>query len=188
MNRRDQAFRSMLLRFVTGCGRLPVDGFRGLEGKRGSSNQFTIDVVSIGENRDFLSLLFASIEKLTHTLLIDGWMDGWMDGWNGMEWNGMEWMDGMEWNGWMEWNEWMEWMEWNGLEWNGMDWNGMEWIGMEWNGLEWNGMDWWAVMGKLPHAHTCFNRIDLPRYSTMEELEEALNIALRAESVGFGLK
>jgi len=31
-------------------------------------------------------------------------------------------------------------------------------------------------MGNLPKAHTCFNRLDLPRYPTYNYLKESLTI------------
>jgi len=38
----------------------------------------------------------------------------------------------------------------------------------------------------LPTAHTCFNQLDLPRYSTKEILKEKLLLAIRECSQGFG--
>ncbi|PWN26791.1 HECT-domain-containing protein [Jaminaea rosea] len=38
---------------------------------------------------------------------------------------------------------------------------------------------------QLPKSHTCFNRLDLPPYTTMEQLEQKLVIAVE-ETVGFG--
>jgi E3 ubiquitin ligase SMURF1/2 len=40
----------------------------------------------------------------------------------------------------------------------------------------------------FPKAHTCFNRIDLPMYSSMEELERYLTIVSQMEILGFGLE
>ncbi len=37
----------------------------------------------------------------------------------------------------------------------------------------------------LPSAHTCFNQLDLPNYSSMEELKTKLAIALTFGSEGF---
>lgn len=38
----------------------------------------------------------------------------------------------------------------------------------------------------LPQAHTCFNQLDLPEYSSEENLREKLLIAIREGSEGFG--
>ena len=38
----------------------------------------------------------------------------------------------------------------------------------------------------LPHAHTCFNRIDLPVYKSKAELEKYINMAISMELTGFG--
>eukprot|EP01041_Mallomonas_annulata_P000793 gene793-1538_t len=38
----------------------------------------------------------------------------------------------------------------------------------------------------LPSAHTCFNQLDLPPYSSIEELKEKLLMAIREGSEGFG--
>jgi E3 ubiquitin-protein ligase HUWE1 len=38
----------------------------------------------------------------------------------------------------------------------------------------------------LPTAHTCFNQLDLPNYSTAEDLREKLFMAIREGSEGFG--
>ena len=43
-----------------------------------------------------------------------------------------------------------------------------------------------AGAARLPSAHTCFNQLDLPVYSTMEELREKLTIAIKEGSEGFG--
>lgn len=40
----------------------------------------------------------------------------------------------------------------------------------------------------FPKAHTCFNRIDLPLYKDMEELETYLSIVFEMEILGFGLE
>ena len=40
--------------------------------------------------------------------------------------------------------------------------------------------------GLLPHAHTCFNRIDLPVYKSKEDLEKYVNMAISMELTGFG--
>ncbi|KAI0395458.1 HECT-domain-containing protein [Xylariaceae sp. FL0594] len=39
--------------------------------------------------------------------------------------------------------------------------------------------------GNLPKAHTCFNRLDLPPYKTLEQLQQKLTIAVE-ETMGFG--
>lgn len=39
---------------------------------------------------------------------------------------------------------------------------------------------------RLPTAHTCFNQLDLPVYSTQEELREKLLMAIKEGSEGFG--
>lgn len=38
-----------------------------------------------------------------------------------------------------------------------------------------------------PHAHTCFNRIMLPLYSSFEELKKALDFIANNEITGFGI-
>jgi E3 ubiquitin-protein ligase HUWE1 len=38
----------------------------------------------------------------------------------------------------------------------------------------------------LPTAHTCFNQLDLPSYSTEEELRRKLVLAVMEGSEGFG--
>ncbi|KAI0400491.1 HECT-domain-containing protein [Xylaria palmicola] len=40
-------------------------------------------------------------------------------------------------------------------------------------------------VGNLPKAHTCFNRLDLPPYKTLENLQQKLTIAVE-ETMGFG--
>lgn len=40
-------------------------------------------------------------------------------------------------------------------------------------------------LGNLPKAHTCFNRLDLPPYKTLEQLQQKLTIAVE-ETMGFG--
>jgi E3 ubiquitin-protein ligase NEDD4 len=40
-------------------------------------------------------------------------------------------------------------------------------------------------LGNLPKAHTCFNRLDLPPYKTLEALQQKLTIAVE-ETMGFG--
>lgn len=39
---------------------------------------------------------------------------------------------------------------------------------------------------RLPSAHTCFNQLDLPEYSSKEQLEERLLLAIHEASEGFG--
>ncbi|CAJ2503023.1 Uu.00g104170.m01.CDS01 [Anthostomella pinea] len=40
-------------------------------------------------------------------------------------------------------------------------------------------------LGNLPKAHTCFNRLDLPAYKSLEQLQQKLTIAVE-ETMGFG--
>ncbi|KAI0601505.1 HECT-domain-containing protein [Biscogniauxia sp. FL1348] len=40
-------------------------------------------------------------------------------------------------------------------------------------------------LGNLPKAHTCFNRLDLPPYKSLEQLQNKLTIAVE-ETMGFG--
>jgi hypothetical protein len=42
--------------------------------------------------------------------------------------------------------------------------------------------------GKLPRAHTCFNRIDLPLYTSYADCLVNLRTALCEGTVGFGFK
>lgn len=42
--------------------------------------------------------------------------------------------------------------------------------------------------GLFPKSHTCFNRIDLPMYSSKKELEEYLTMAINMECTGFGIE
>jgi HECT-domain (ubiquitin-transferase) len=39
-----------------------------------------------------------------------------------------------------------------------------------------------------PRAHTCFNRLDLPEYTSKKELEERLRVAVTTACVGFGIE
>ena len=39
-----------------------------------------------------------------------------------------------------------------------------------------------------PRAHTCFNRIDLPNYSSKKELYEKLKQAITMSAVGFDME
>jgi len=41
---------------------------------------------------------------------------------------------------------------------------------------------------KLPTAHTCFNQLDLPNYSTKQILKDKLLLAIREGSQGFGIE
>jgi E3 ubiquitin-protein ligase HUWE1 len=43
-----------------------------------------------------------------------------------------------------------------------------------------------AESGTLPCAHTCYNQLDLPEYSTAEEMREKLLLAITEGSEGFG--
>lgn len=45
----------------------------------------------------------------------------------------------------------------------------------------------WGDPTKLPRAHTCFNRLDLPPYSSFEELRDKIHIAIEACSVFDGV-
>ena len=40
--------------------------------------------------------------------------------------------------------------------------------------------------GTLPTAHTCFNQLDLPQYTTKEKLREKLVYCIREGAEGFG--
>jgi E3 ubiquitin-protein ligase HUWE1 len=40
--------------------------------------------------------------------------------------------------------------------------------------------------GDLPAAHKCYNQLDLPPYSSEEELREKLLMAIREGGEGFG--
>ena len=42
-------------------------------------------------------------------------------------------------------------------------------------------------MSNLPRAHTCFNRLDLPRYPSQEDMKVALDYIAQNEIIGFGL-
>ncbi|KAM3876779.1 E3 ubiquitin-protein ligase NEDD4-like [Diretmus argenteus] len=46
------------------------------------------------------------------------------------------------------------------------------------NGPQLFTIEQWGTRDKLPRAHTCFNRLDLPPYETFEELREKLHIAI----------
>lgn len=43
-------------------------------------------------------------------------------------------------------------------------------------------------MGNLPKAHTCFNRLELPKYPTYNHLKEALDFVAQNDIIGFGLE
>ena len=45
-----------------------------------------------------------------------------------------------------------------------------------------------GAMGNLPKAHTCFNRLDLPRYPDYKHMKEALDFVANNEILGFGIK
>ena len=38
----------------------------------------------------------------------------------------------------------------------------------------------------LPTAHTCFNQLDLPAYSSLEEMRERVLVSIREGNSGFG--
>jgi E3 ubiquitin-protein ligase NEDD4 len=40
---------------------------------------------------------------------------------------------------------------------------------------------------RLPKSHTCFNRIDLPPYTSYEQLEKKMTLAVE-ESMGFEIE
>ncbi|EEB06317.1 HECT-type ubiquitin-protein ligase Pub2 [Schizosaccharomyces japonicus yFS275] len=44
-----------------------------------------------------------------------------------------------------------------------------------------------GTVDQLPHAHTCFNRLDLPPYQTKQQLDRKLTLAIE-ETAGFGTK
>uniref|UniRef100_UPI00398F6AE2 E3 ubiquitin-protein ligase NEDD4-like isoform X2 n=1 Tax=Pristiophorus japonicus TaxID=55135 RepID=UPI00398F6AE2 len=46
------------------------------------------------------------------------------------------------------------------------------------NGPQLFTIEQWGTPEKLPRAHTCFNRLDLPPYESFEELREKLNLAI----------
>jgi len=39
-----------------------------------------------------------------------------------------------------------------------------------------------------PRSHTCFNRIDLPVYSSKNELREKLKVAIESSATGFDME
>jgi E3 ubiquitin-protein ligase HUWE1 len=45
-----------------------------------------------------------------------------------------------------------------------------------------------ANSSALPTAHTCFNQLDLPEYSSVDTLKQRLLLALREGSTGFGFQ
>jgi E3 ubiquitin-protein ligase HUWE1 len=54
-----------------------------------------------------------------------------------------------------------------------------------------DGTQWFSIhkafdTSLLPTTHTCFNQLDLPEYSSEEELKNKLLIAIRAGFEGFG--
>jgi len=40
----------------------------------------------------------------------------------------------------------------------------------------------------FPRAHTCFNRIDLPMYTSAAQLTKFVNLAVQMEVTGFGIE
>ncbi|XP_014031298.1 E3 ubiquitin-protein ligase NEDD4-like isoform X2 [Salmo salar] len=46
------------------------------------------------------------------------------------------------------------------------------------NGPQLFTIEQWGTRDKIPRAHTCFNRLDLPPYESFEELREKLHIAI----------
>lgn len=43
-------------------------------------------------------------------------------------------------------------------------------------------------LSNLPKAHTCFNRLDLPRYPSYEDLKLSLDYIAQNDIVGFGIE
>jgi len=43
-------------------------------------------------------------------------------------------------------------------------------------------------MGNLPRAHTCFNRLDLPKYPNKADMQVAINYIADNEIIGFGME
>ena len=43
-------------------------------------------------------------------------------------------------------------------------------------------------MSNLPRAHTCFNRLDLPRYPSYNDLKQAMDYIAKNDIVGFGIE
>lgn len=42
-------------------------------------------------------------------------------------------------------------------------------------------------MGNIPKAHTCFNRLELPKYPDYKSLKVSLDYIAKNDIVGFGL-
>ena len=42
--------------------------------------------------------------------------------------------------------------------------------------------------GNLPRAHTCFNRLDLPKYPCYNSMKQALDFIANNEILGFGMQ
>lgn len=43
-------------------------------------------------------------------------------------------------------------------------------------------------LGNLPKAHTCFNRLDLPRYPSYNDMKVAMDYIAKNDIVGFGME
>ena len=43
-------------------------------------------------------------------------------------------------------------------------------------------------LSQLPRAHTCFNRLDLPKYTTKADLSRFLVLAIQMEASGFSMQ
>ena len=43
-------------------------------------------------------------------------------------------------------------------------------------------------MHNLPRAHTCFNRLDLPRYPKYDYMKTAMDFIAHTDIVGFGME
>ena len=42
--------------------------------------------------------------------------------------------------------------------------------------------------GNLPKAHTCFNRLDLPKYPDYDSMKRALDFIANNDILGFGIE
>jgi len=55
------------------------------------------------------------------------------------------------------------------------------------NGLQKFTVEKWGTADMLPRAHTCFNRLDLPPYTTYLDLKEKLQIAIENSEIFAGV-
>lgn len=53
-------------------------------------------------------------------------------------------------------------------------------------GIEWFNIHRAHDTSLLPTSHTCFNQLDLPPYTSLDEMKEKLLIAIKAGFEGFG--